>query len=184
MCKDTPVKHAFATRLNLLAVLVALLALLGLSEGTVTHAATMAGAASSISSQGMGDAQIEITPPIPSSADDISIRVFGEWGNGCVPSSPQVSVVSDQIFIELLTPPPDTICATVITSWEEIVVIGQLPVGIYEVLVTLVREEEVIGETELTVVPACTLDLTPTYDTGILTVEVLLGTSVPATAKS
>ena len=89
----------------------------------------------SVSSQGVGTAEIEVIPPIPISSDDISIRVFGTWPefpSGCPPQEAQVSVFGNVVTIDTFGA---EICVGFPTVWELAVGVGQLPAGTYGVTV-------------------------------------------------
>jgi hypothetical protein len=110
----------------------------------------------SASAQGLGAAEIEIIPPHPTPQDIISIRLFSEWSNSCVPGSPRVAISGQEIRIDTFS--FGGICLMVITPWELTVAIGQLPAGTYRVLVIntvktlgLPIPAEVIGEAVFTV---------------------------------
>jgi uncharacterized protein (TIGR03437 family) len=79
-------------------------------------------------------AQIEVNPPNPTTADDISIRISGAWPNSCIPLNPQVTRVGNEIRIA--TSNPGQICLTVLTGWSHTLRIGQLGTGAFEVIVT------------------------------------------------
>lgn len=83
-------------------------------------------------------AEIEITPPNPTTSDDISIRLFGEdpnwWQDSCHPREPQVSIVGHLISID--TTNTDPICTQSLSEWETMASIGPLPAGDYDVTVT------------------------------------------------
>jgi len=99
----------------------------------------------------VGDTQIEVIPQKPTSSDNLSIRVFGQWSDSCVPQTSRVSMDGSRIFIDLSIPPLLRPCLLVITAWEDTVSIGQLPAGIYHVMVRF--DGSTIGEGLFTVVP-------------------------------
>ena len=79
-------------------------------------------------------AQIEIQPANPTAGDNITIRLSGTWPNACVPQNPQVTVAGNRILIQ--TSNPGEVCGQALTPWSLTVPIGQLPAGVYEVVVT------------------------------------------------
>jgi hypothetical protein len=83
--------------------------------------------------QDLGTAQLELMPPHPTPNDHLVIRLFGQWGNACVPRNPQLSITESEVRIK--TTNPDENCAQVIIPWELFVSVGQLPVDAYQVLV-------------------------------------------------
>ncbi len=83
----------------------------------------------------IGETQIEIMPPVPTSRDDISIKVSGAWSDSCAPEGSTVDTVGDTIFIDLSFRPFMGACFDVITSWEETVFVGRLADGTYKVVV-------------------------------------------------
>ena len=83
--------------------------------------------------QALGTAQLELMPPHPTPRDRLVIRLFGQWGNACVPGNPQLSITGSEVRIETTNPGEN--CVQVISSWELFVSVGQLPVDAYQVLV-------------------------------------------------
>ena len=72
----------------------------------------------------LGDAEwcddIEINPKNPTSSDVVSITLSGWWPDSCVPNGSGISVVGTDIYFDVLWDyPPDVICATVITEWDQ-----------------------------------------------------------------
>ncbi len=83
---------------------------------------------------GPGAAQIEITPSMPTTNDNISVRIFSDWPNGCTPQNPQVTIAGNQIVIA--TTNPGQVCTQIITPWSHTLPIGKLPAGSKQVIVT------------------------------------------------
>jgi hypothetical protein len=83
---------------------------------------------------GQPAAQIEIIPPNPTTDDNISVRISGTWPNSCIPQSPQVSRIGNEISIA--TSNPGQTCLQVLTNWSQTVNIGQLGTGTFQVVVT------------------------------------------------
>lgn len=81
----------------------------------------------------VGTAQVEITPPAPSSSSTISIKLSGEWPESCTPQNPAVSISNNQIRITTMR--PAGVCAAVVLPFNFTVPIGQLTAGVYEVVV-------------------------------------------------
>ncbi len=79
-------------------------------------------------------AQIEVSPPNPTTGDNVSIRISGTWPNSCTPQNPQVTRVGNDIRIA--TANPGQACLTVLTNWSHTLNIGQLAAGTYQVIVT------------------------------------------------
>ncbi|HEV8129818.1 MAG TPA: hypothetical protein VGQ81_01085 [Acidobacteriota bacterium] len=78
--------------------------------------------------------QIDIVPSSPTTADDISIKLSGTWGSGCVPQDPKVTVSGQTIRID--TSNPGSICTAVLAAWSLTVPIGRLAAGSYTVVAT------------------------------------------------
>ncbi len=79
-------------------------------------------------------AQIGVLPASPTTNDNISIKISGEWPNACTPGDPRVSRTDDQIIIA--TSNPGQSCGQASTPWSHTVSIGKLPKGFYKVRVT------------------------------------------------
>jgi hypothetical protein len=86
--------------------------------------------------QGCSPAQIDVLPSNPTTNDNITIRLAGQWPNACTPRNPTVTVAGGEIRIN--TSNPGQICAQVITSWNLSVLIpaGSLAARTYQVIVT------------------------------------------------
>jgi FG-GAP-like repeat/FG-GAP repeat len=106
------------------------------NEGTVTVPLSGRGASSP---PAVGTARIEILPPDPTAADEITIRLSGTWPSSCVPQSSQVSRTGAQIVIA--TSSPSVACNPVPTDWSLGVPVGQLPAGSYHVSLTYNQQE-------------------------------------------
>ncbi len=80
-----------------------------------------------------GGAGVEILPGQPTEVDKIAIRISGTWPDSCVPTNPVTSISDQQIRID--TASFGEICLDASTEWSELVAIGQLVAGEYEVIV-------------------------------------------------
>lgn len=103
---------------------------------------------------GAGTATIEILPSAPTPVDNISVRLFGEWPDSCVPREPQVSISDNEIRVDTFN--PGEVCLQVISSWELLVPIGYLSANTYDLTVTysspsIGTEPAEIGQTVVTV---------------------------------
>ena len=78
-------------------------------------------------------AQIAISPASPTTNDDITIQLSGNWPDGCVPQNPQLTVNGNELRID--TTNPSQICTTVITPWTLSVPAGKRAAGNYTVRV-------------------------------------------------
>lgn len=77
---------------------------------------------------------VEVLPPKLTLNDQISIRLYGVWHNGCIPGDPKLSQLNGTIRIE--TSNPSAGCTQALTPWASTVFVGSLPAGSYEVIVT------------------------------------------------
>lgn len=84
---------------------------------------------------GLRTAEIEVNPSFPTTSDVISIRLSGVWPDGCVPRGPRVRITGSEVRIDTVGVPPEALCATVLTPWELVVPVGQLPAGPHRVVV-------------------------------------------------
>ena len=130
--------------------------------------------------QGVGGAQIEVIPHNPTPNDDITIRVFGKWRDGCVPRDPETSILGNVIRIDTFN--PGEVCLQVISSYSLEVSIGRLPAGTYQVSVVHHRPPapqpgQTIGQAEFTVGTLALGDLTQvvTDATGSFQVQLTTG---------
>jgi hypothetical protein len=69
-------------------------------------------------------ANITLAPANPTTDDEIVLQLSGNWPNGCVPQSPQVSLLGNEIRIN--TANPAQACITVVTPWSLAVPLGKL----------------------------------------------------------
>jgi hypothetical protein len=106
----------------------------------------------SVSAQEPGTAEIEVVPPHPTPDDAITIRLSGTWPDSCTPHGAAVSRSGPEISIELEFP-IFLVCLQVLTPWALEVTIGQLPAGIYGVIVGFraVEGPRIIGRAEFAV---------------------------------
>ena len=81
----------------------------------------------------LASAQIDLTPPSPTTADSIGFKLSGTWRDGCVPQSPAVSITSGLIRIQTSNLSP--VCPQVVTPWTLTGTLGKLAVGDYLVVV-------------------------------------------------
>ncbi len=107
---------------------------------------------------------IQFAPKAPSSADELTLTLSGQWPNACVPEAFQVQVVAaDSLWIDLLLPGWDAkgeceppVCLQVLTFWQLSGPVQALAAGSYEVFARAVSCDET-GDYEqiatLTVVP-------------------------------
>ena len=70
-------------------------------------------------------------PPSPTTADEISVRVFGVWSDACVPGNHQLSLEGNSVSISTFGPPPGTFCAQVLSVWGYTVLVGPLAAADY-----------------------------------------------------
>ncbi len=80
---------------------------------------------------------ITIVPPFPTTADDISIIVSGQWGTSCPKVIYSYVIVVNTIFIQGSITNAAPVCLFVITPWSITVKIGKLPAGTYIVNVNI-----------------------------------------------
>lgn len=80
-------------------------------------------------------ATIEVSPSSPTVDDEISVRLSGVWPDSCVPHGAQVRITGSEVRIDTVGVPLGVFCATVLTPWELVVPVGQLPAGPHRVVV-------------------------------------------------
>ncbi len=107
---------------------------------------------------------VEFAPEAPSSADELTLTLSGQWPNACTPVALHVQVVpSDSLWIDLLLPGWDAkgeceppVCLQVLTPWQRSGPVQALAPGSYDVFARAVSCDET-GDYEqiatLTVVP-------------------------------
>ena len=90
-----------------------------------------------------------VQPPQPTTQDQVTITLGGEWSNSCIPNVSYAVVVGDTInFGVIHAYPPDVVCLMVMTWWSRSETIGPLPDGTYVVEATLYHwTEPVAGPT-------------------------------------
>jgi 6-phosphogluconolactonase (cycloisomerase 2 family) len=88
--------------------------------------------------------QIEIIPANPTTNDQITVRLSGEWPNTCVPREPVLTVVGNEVRIN--TSNPGQFCGQAFTPWSLTVPVGRLAGGAYQVIA---RHTYPGGQTEL-----------------------------------
>jgi hypothetical protein len=79
-------------------------------------------------------AQLEIIPPHPTPADDVSIRLFGTWPDSCVPRDAKVSIADREVHIDTFH--PSRTCLMFLTPWSLTASIGQLSADTYQAIAT------------------------------------------------
>jgi hypothetical protein len=83
---------------------------------------------------GLETAEIEIDPSSPNAGDAISIRLSGQWPDGCQPRNPQLRITGSEVRIDTSGAGAGVACAAVLTPWQLIVPVSQLPAGEYRVV--------------------------------------------------
>lgn len=84
-------------------------------------------------------AQLAVTPALPVANSAITIRASGDWHDSCIPRYQTHQITGNLITIVAVVNPPTTVCGQVITPWSFSVPIGILPVGSYQVDLTMIR---------------------------------------------
>lgn len=96
---------------------------------------------------------VEIVPQNPTSCDIVDITLSGGWPDLCMPYDSTVSMVGNDIYIDVIW--PDQSCPPMPTSWEWTESVGPLSVGTYTVYARLIgypqTPEEYTQMTEFTV---------------------------------
>ena len=102
---------------------------------------------------GLKTAQIDVSPSSPTASASIAIRLSGQWPDSCQPRNPQLRVTGSEIRIDTSGVSAGVACATVVTPWELTVPVGQLPAGVYRVVVLNASQGQFLelGRTELEV---------------------------------
>lgn len=80
----------------------------------------------------VGVAQVEIIPSAPTPQDSVTVKLSGEWREGCVPRDPSVMVSNSQIRI--VTIRPAGACTAVVLPFTLTVPVGRLVAGVYDVV--------------------------------------------------
>ncbi|UCF42393.1 MAG: right-handed parallel beta-helix repeat-containing protein [Planctomycetota bacterium] len=84
---------------------------------------------------------IQILPENPTSSDVVVITLSGDWPDSCIPNGSSVSVTGNDIYFDVIYDyPPDIICLTVITPWQQTQSVGPLSPGIYTVYARIVGD--------------------------------------------
>ncbi len=91
-------------------------------------------AAAGFASAQVGVAQVEIIPSAPTPQDSVTVKLSGEWPEGCVPRDPSVTVSSNQIRIATVR--PAGACTAVVLPFTLTVPVGRLAAGVYDVIAT------------------------------------------------
>ncbi len=71
-----------------------------------------------------------IEPANPTSSDVVTITVWGQWPDSCVPHGSSARLEGNNIYLNVIWE-PGRICADVISGWSETQSIGPLSPGIY-----------------------------------------------------
>jgi len=87
---------------------------------------------------------VEIVPQHPTSCDVVVITLSGTWGDTCMPYDSTVSVVGNDIYLDVIW--PDVSCLPMITSWEWTESVGPLSVGTYTVYARLIGYPQIPEE--------------------------------------
>ena len=114
-----------------------------------------------MASQPVGPVNIEFIPANPTSTTPITVHVWGDWSDACVPQFAGFEILGHEIHLYFQGPNPGTICAQVITPWDASVPIGSLAPGNYLVSVLYCEPDPIEGlciytslaEAELRVIP-------------------------------
>ncbi len=69
-------------------------------------------------------AQITVSPVAPTTDDEVTLLIAGEWHNGCVPRNPQVTLLGNEIRVN--TSNPGQICTQATQPWSMVVTVGRL----------------------------------------------------------
>jgi hypothetical protein len=78
--------------------------------------------------------QINVVPNLPTQDDHVHVIASGEWYDTCVPFHQTHQIDNNLIRVDAIVDyPANTGCADMITPWEFMVDIGELPVGSYEI---------------------------------------------------
>ena len=101
----------------------------------------------------LSPSDVEIVPQNPTSCDIVDITLSGGWRDLCMPYDSTVSMVGNDIYIDVIW--PDQSCPPMPTSWEWTESVGPLSVGTYTVYARLIvypqTPEEYTQMTEFTV---------------------------------
>jgi uncharacterized protein (TIGR03437 family) len=81
---------------------------------------------------------VKVSPASPTTLDQITALVTGDWNTGCIPTSPQVTFSGNQVIVTSTN--PGQFCTFAFTPYEVQVRFGPLPVGNYEVVFRDVRD--------------------------------------------
>lgn len=94
----------------------------------------------------------QISPASPTTADTISLQLFGTWPNTCPPEELDVEVDGTSILIDMLLPDaaddctgPEPDCDPQDTGWGATITVGPLPAGDYSVSARAVSCDEDSG---------------------------------------
>jgi hypothetical protein len=102
----------------------------------------------------------ETDPPCPRNGLELSVTIFGEWPNGCIPDQIEASVLGREIHLDTaISGPMPRNCTTAITPWSLDAPVGRLTTGRYEFVATLT-----VGGAPGQPVHVGTLDIGPSCD--------------------
>jgi hypothetical protein len=76
---------------------------------------------------------MDTSPSLPTAQDLVTIHIWGEWIDSCVPELQSYQIDGNGIYILATVPPLATGCADVITGWEVTADVGYLTEGLYSV---------------------------------------------------
>ena len=84
---------------------------------------------------------MDTEPSAPKPGDVISLALWGEWSDSCIPTEARTRVNGTNIYVNLLHGyTADTSCAQALTEWSAVKDIGPLDAGTYEVYVSVYEE--------------------------------------------
>jgi hypothetical protein len=89
--------------------------------------------------RGVNGTRIEVTPANPTVNDEISLRIFGDWPNTCVPRDPTTLSAGSPfssgtgIIVRFSGPGRNAQCDPVPTPWSATISLGRRAAGRYEV---------------------------------------------------
>ena len=83
-----------------------------------------------------------VVPQSPTSSDVVAIILSGEWPDSCIPRDSAISVISNNIYFDVISSPQSG-CYGVITPWEQTQSVGPLSPGTYSVYARLIGDSHV-----------------------------------------
>ena len=92
--------------------------------------------------------EVVISPRIPTSTDEVTVILQGDWLDTCVPTGVDVRREGREIFLDvLLEYDPGTGCGDAITPWRQEALLGTLDAGDYTIY-GRIAENVMVPETE------------------------------------